>query len=80
MKYRILNRMKVTALIPDEIVDEVKNYSGGKNITDAITIALKEWLKIQKIKNLNAKIKKNPLDFINDYSAEKVRNLSRKIN
>jgi len=34
--------MKVTALIPDEIVDEVKNYSGGKNITDAITIALKD--------------------------------------
>lgn len=71
--------MKVTALIPDDIVDEVKNYSGGKNITDAITIALKEWLKIQKIKNLNSKIEKNPLDFSSDYSAEKVRNLSRKI-
>jgi hypothetical protein len=72
--------MKVTALIPDEIVDEVKIYSGGKNITDAITIALKEWLKVQKIKNLNANIEKHPLDFVNDYSAEKVRNLNRKIN
>ena len=72
--------MKVTALIPDEIVDEVKNYSGGKNITDAITIALKDWLKIQKIKNLNTKIEENPLNFANNYSAEKVRNLNRKVN
>ena len=72
--------MKVTALIPDEILDEVKNYSGGKNITDAITIALKDWLKIQKIKNLNTKIEENPLDFANNYCAEKVRNLNRKVN
>ena len=72
--------MKVTALIPDDIVDEVKNYSGGKNITDAITIALKDWLKIQKIKNLNIKIEKNPLNFTKNYSAEKVRNLNRKVN
>ena len=72
--------MKVTALIPDDIVDEVKNYSGGKNITDAITIALKDWLKIQKIKNLNIKIEKNPLNFTKNYSAEKIRNLNRKVN
>ena len=72
--------MKVTALIPDEIVEDVKSFSGGKNITDAITIALKDWLKIQKVKTLNAKIEKNPLDFSNGYTAENVRNIGRKIN
>ena len=71
--------MKVTALIPDEIVDEVKNYSGGKNITDSITIALTEWLKIQKLKKLNSKIGQNPLNFDDKFNAEKIRNLSRKI-
>jgi len=72
--------MKVTALIPDDIVDEVKNYSGGKNITDSITIALTEWLKIQKLKGLNAKIGLSPLKFEKEFSADKVRNLSRKVN
>ncbi|MES0489495.1 MAG: DUF2191 domain-containing protein [Leptospirales bacterium] len=72
--------MKVTALIPDDIVNEVKSYSGGKNITDSITIALKDWLKIQKIKNLNTKIEQKPLEFANDYSADNVRSISRKKN
>jgi len=75
--FRIIYRMKVTALIPDNIINEVKNLSGGKNITESITIALTDWLKIQKIKRLNSKINSTPLMFKDNFSSNKVRELNR---
>lgn len=42
--------MKVTALIPDELVEEVKHLTQGKNITDSLIIALNEWVESQKTK------------------------------
>ncbi len=42
--------MKVTALIPDELVNEVKYLTQGKNITESLTIALNEWVENQKSK------------------------------
>lgn len=40
--------MKVTALISDELIEEVKRLTEGKNITESITIALREWVETQK--------------------------------
>ncbi|MCB1604557.1 MAG: type II toxin-antitoxin system VapB family antitoxin [Gammaproteobacteria bacterium] len=40
--------MKVTALISDELIEEVKRLTEGKNITESITIALREWVENQK--------------------------------
>lgn len=70
--------MKVTALIPDELVEEVKKLAKGKNLTDSLIIALKEWTASKKIKKLNKKLAKNPLSFHADFSAEDVRKLNRK--
>jgi len=42
--------VKVTALIPDELVEEVKHLTQGKNITDSLIIALNEWVESQKTK------------------------------
>jgi hypothetical protein len=70
--------MKVTALIPDKIVNEVKKYSGGKNITESLVIALDEWVSLKKIKDLNKKIQDTPLVFISDFDAKKIRSLNRK--
>ena len=75
---RILYRMKVTALIPDELVNEVKHYSSGKNITDSLIIALQEWVSLKKIIELNQKISNNPLEFRKNFSAEEVRELNRR--
>jgi len=75
--YRILDRMKVTAILPDELIDEVRKFTEGKNITDSIQKALTEWVKIAKVKKLNEKLKNNPLEFKNDFSAEKVRKINR---
>ena len=57
--------MKVTAIISDELVNNVKAYTQSSTITEAITIALKDWVDIYNIKELNKKIKKNPIKIEN---------------
>ncbi|MDZ4725649.1 MAG: DUF2191 domain-containing protein [Leptospira sp.] len=69
--------MKVTAILPDELVLDIQKYTDGKNITDSLQKALSEWLKLAKVKKLNEKLKKIPLQFTDGYSAEKVRKINR---
>jgi hypothetical protein len=75
--YRRYNRMKVTALIPDDLIIEVKQYAGGKNLTESLIAALKEWVSLRKIKDLNRQVKKKPLQFVDDFSADTVRSINR---
>jgi hypothetical protein len=70
--------MKVTAIIPDQLVEDVKKASGGKNITDSLIVALREWIEMKRIKELNAKVAKRPLSFHEGHSAGSVRGLNRK--
>ena len=69
--------MKVTAILPDELIDSVKNYSHGKNITESLKIALNEWVSQQKVKSLVEKVKSNPLK-LNTKSYQKIRETNRK--
>ncbi|WP_036096089.1 hypothetical protein [Leptospira weilii] len=69
--------MKVTAILPDDLITEIQKYSGGKNITDSLQKALSEWLKQAKIKKLNQKLDKSPLAFQKGFSSESIRNLNR---
>jgi len=73
-----LYAMKVTALIPNGLVSEVKELTNGKNITDALVKALSEWVSIQKIRKLNQTVADNPLKFDDDSDAETLRELNRK--
>jgi hypothetical protein len=68
--------MKVTAIIADELVNDVKTYTRSTTITEAITIALRDWLDIYKIKELNKKIAQNPI-YIND--GQQIREINRSI-
>ena len=70
--------MKVTTILPDDLVSEVRHYSKGKNITDSLLIALKEWLALRKIKELNKQVDRNPLLFDKHFSAESARETNRK--
>jgi len=70
--------MKVTALLEDSLVQELLLLTGGKNITDSLRIALKDWIRREKLKNLAKKIHDNPLTMAADTSAEYIRNLNRK--
>ncbi len=69
--------MKVTALLPDQLVKDVKHLSRGKNITHALVIALSEWLSVKKVQYLNKKIAQKPLHFRKGYSAESIRKPNR---
>lgn len=67
--------MKVTALLPDELVREVKKLSHGENITESLKIALNDWIKIRRLRELNSKVKENPIFF--EYSADQIRSINR---
>lgn len=69
--------MKVTAIISDELISEVKKYAKGKNLTESLTTALKEWLASKRIKELNSMVRESPLEFKDSFSAEKAREINR---
>jgi hypothetical protein len=68
--------MKVTASIEDTLVNNVKEFTHSSTITEAITIALKDWIDIYYIKELNKQISKKPININN---GEKIRRINRKI-
>ena len=69
--------MKVTALLPDDLVADVKQLTQGKNITDSLIKALSEWVSIQKIKSLNTQVARTPLVFKEGFSSSSVRKINR---
>jgi len=60
------------------LIKDIKQYAGGKNLTESLVTALQEWLSLKKIKALNDEIKKNPLEFCDAFSPESIRELNRK--
>jgi len=63
--------MKVTAIIADDLINNVKAYTRSSTVTEAITIALKDWVDIHNIKELNKKIKQNPIHIDNGQNIRK---------
>ncbi|MDD5658908.1 MAG: DUF2191 domain-containing protein [Actinomycetota bacterium] len=70
--------MKITALISDKLISELRKYAGGKTLTDSLETAIKEWVDLKRIRELNEYIKESPLEFSPDYSSEKIREINRK--
>jgi len=70
--------MKVTALIPDKLIHDVRSLTGGRTITDSIISALSEWSSSQRIKQLSERIRRKPLRFAPGYSARKIRAINRR--
>jgi len=66
--------MKVTAIIADDLINNVKLYTRSSTITEAITIALKDWINNYNIKELNKQIENNPI-FIDN--GQNIRDLNR---
>ena len=69
---RIINRMKVTAIIADDLINDVKAYTRSSTVTEAITIVLKDWLDVYNIKELNKKINENPINIKNGKNIRKI--------
>ena len=70
--------MKITALVPDKLVQEVQEFAKGKNLTESLVKALSEWNQQQKIKGLNRSVHSHPLSFAKGFSALRVRANNRK--
>jgi hypothetical protein len=75
---RIMYRMKVTALLPDQLIEEVKAHAKGRTLTESLTLALEEWLRLKKIAQLNEQVHQQPLQFSKGFSAARTRNLNRR--
>jgi hypothetical protein len=71
--------MKVTAILPDKLVKEVRQLTRGKNLTESLIIALHEWTNLRHVRELNSQVAKKPLEFVKDFSAEQIRNINRKV-
>jgi hypothetical protein len=71
--------MKVTAIIPDELIRDVKEYTGGKSITESLIKALTDWLYAKRIEKLNKELKHEPLKFQDGFSAEYIRKLNKRV-
>ncbi len=69
--------MKVTALIPDEIVRELQELTGERTITGSLLRAVREWIQLQRVKALNAQIAERPLQ-LEGADARRIRELSRR--
>ena len=60
--------MKVTAIIPDELVNEAKVLSHARNIIETMIIALNSYVALEKLKAMGNEINNMPLQF--RYTAE----------
>ncbi|MBI2027184.1 MAG: DUF2191 domain-containing protein [Deltaproteobacteria bacterium] len=70
--------MKVTALLPDELVDDIRSLSKRKTLTEALIYVLDEWRSMKKLQFLTKQLKAHPLKFQQGLSAHKIRSLNRK--
>ncbi|MBB6327357.1 hypothetical protein FHS59_003000 [Algoriphagus iocasae] len=68
--------MKITALIEDELIQEVVSTSGAKNITEALKIALKDYLARRKLLDLAKDVATEPIEFY--FGAEQMRDLNQR--
>jgi len=64
--------MKVTAIIADDLVNAVKEYTRSSTVTEAITIALRDWVDIYNIKILNEQIRHNPINIGNSKTIREI--------
>ncbi len=70
--------MKVTAILPDQLIADVQRHTGGKTITESLHIALASWVKNQNILELDRKVKEWPAEFAEGFDAQKLRELNRR--
>jgi hypothetical protein len=67
--------MKATAIIADDLINDVKAYTQSSTVTEAITIALKDWIDIYNIKELNKHVARRSVVI---HGGQKIRAINRK--
>lgn len=67
--------MKVTAIIDDQTIKDAMKYSNASTVTDTLKIALNEYIRLQKLKDLSKIVEERPVTF--SITADEIRNLNR---
>ncbi|MFO7934073.1 MAG: hypothetical protein R6U78_08325 [Bacteroidales bacterium] len=70
--------MKVTAIIPDDMINDIRKYTGGKNITDSLIKALEDWLYARRLQELEEELSHQPVEFKEGFTAEQIRKLNQR--
>jgi hypothetical protein len=63
--------MKITAIVPDEMIREAMRYAKADTVTDTLKIALTAFIANKKLKELGSYVMEEPLQF--KYSAKTLR-------
>ena len=66
--------MKVSAIIDENVIKDALKYSKASTITETLKVALNEYIRLQKLKELSTLVKENPIHF--KYTADEIRNLN----
>lgn len=69
--------MKVTALIDDDLIAEVKRIAKAKNITQGLVTALKYYVDRHKIDEVIAQVEQEPFQFRDGFTAYGKRDANR---
>lgn len=69
--------MKVTAIIDDKTIEDALKYSKASTITEALKVVLKEYVNLQKVRELGKSIMKTPLEF--NHRAGQIRDTNREL-
>lgn len=67
--------MKVTAILPDRLIRDVKTFAKTRTTTEALVVALSDWLRAKKLTCLGEEVAKNPLKFQIGFDTERLREL-----
>jgi len=69
--------MKITALIPDKLIEDVQKVSGGKNITESLIIALQHYVSSKRMYDVLEELDREPMVFREDFTAYGIRKINR---
>ena len=61
--YRMVSTMKVTAILPDDLVADVRHLARGKTLTDSLRTSLEDWTRNKRAVALAQAVRKKPLTF-----------------
>lgn len=70
--------MKVTAILPDELVANVRRLARGKTLTDSLKTALQDWTRSKRAVVLATEVRKQPLAFTKVARQGRLRELNRR--
>lgn len=70
--------MKVTAIIPDDLLEELKQQAPGKTLTESLILALRDWIAQKNIQDLNRQVRTRPLRFKERLGAHTLRQRNRR--